>query len=471
MKYIINKTLLIALVAIFGVLLGSHSMAQTLADFDIDNTATVSFSAGGAALSIISSPTGNTTLVGTTPGAGLTPDGVVTTFKVDRLIAFTVAEQSSTWNFDGSATASSGETDVVLSYTVTNSSNAPLGFDLHAEGNGSGITLPGGGGFTVPGTGSAFTPTGITIAVDNPGSGTPGIYDAADTATTINSIAANGGSALVFVLVDVPTTANQDDYALVTLVAQSAETDAGYGSVGAIISRDDNGNRSPGDVAAIDDDIDDATVQDVFNDGVGDATYEFVGGGAIFGTPDIARNGQASDTDGVLINGANVRLTKTAEVIWDPINLASNPKAIPGAFVEYTLTIENIGGDTASLTTLIDTLATQLIADQGLLDPAGCDPTVLDAAPDSGCVTQNGGTDYTASTTEGTYAFTNNAGTGADATGFLADTEVFNVAGNVAITFNTGTGVLSTAVTSNTGSDGDLEAGQTLVIVFNTYIQ
>jgi uncharacterized repeat protein (TIGR01451 family) len=468
MKTLIPKQLLIALGAIFGLALVSHSQAQTFADVDIDNTATITFNTGGSNISIISTPTGNSDVVG---GGGTNAAGLVTTFKVDRLINFAVSEEGDTWNLDGSAVASIGENGVVLAYTVTNSSNAPLGFDLHAEANGSGMIVPTLAGFTVPAVvpaaGATFTPASVTIAVDNPSAGASGTYDAADTATVINTIAP-GDSARVFVVVDVPATASQDQYALVTLVAQSAETDGSYGNIGLLITTDGNGNASPGNTNPITDVIDDATVQDVFNDGASDATYDFVAGGS-FVAADAVRNGQSSDTDGVLINGANLKLTKVAEVIWDPINLASKPKAIPGAYVKYTLTIENTGGDTANLTTLVDALAAEITADEGLLNPLACNPATLDGAPDASCTTQfTGNGSYTTSTTEGRWTFTN-TGAGTSGAGFLLDTKLFTT-GNVSIIFNTTTGVLAKTITGNTGSDGDLEAGEIIVIEFNASI-
>ncbi|MDB5715759.1 MAG: hypothetical protein JWO15_3156 [Sphingomonadales bacterium] len=41
-------------------------------------------------------------------------------------------------------------------------------------------------------------------------------------------------------------------------------------------------------------------------------------------------------------------MTKTAKVISDPINLLVNPHAIPGAVIEYCLTVTNAGPGTAS---------------------------------------------------------------------------------------------------------------------------
>lgn len=50
----------------------------------------------------------------------------------------------------------------------------------------------------------------------------------------------------------------------------------------------------------------------------------------------------------------NSGFTKTAEVVWDPINEATSPKALPGAVVKYTITIKNLGTVAADNMTVSD---------------------------------------------------------------------------------------------------------------------
>lgn len=52
----------------------------------------------------------------------------------------------------------------------------------------------------------------------------------------------------------------------------------------------------------------------------------------------------------------NSGFTKTAVVVWDPINEATSPKALPGAVVKYTITIKNLGAVAASNMTVSDPL-------------------------------------------------------------------------------------------------------------------
>ncbi len=63
---------------------------------------------------------------------------------------------------------------------------------------------------------------------------------------------------------------------------------------------------------------------------------------------DAARDNSESAADQYHIQSAALTLNKTAAVVWDPFNLASDPKAIPGAQVEYTITVTNNSTTTAA---------------------------------------------------------------------------------------------------------------------------
>ena len=76
------------------------------------------------------------------------------------------------------------------------------------------------------------------------------------------------------------------------------------------------------------------TVEVVFADNVGTATDGVLSG----------RNGSHSATNTYTINTADLIVTKTSAVISDPFNLTSNPKRIPGATIEYTITVSNANG-------------------------------------------------------------------------------------------------------------------------------
>src|SRR5690606_13754423 len=112
------RAALAGLLAIGGTWYNAAYAQLTPAGSSIENRATVNYSVGGVAQTPIeSSPTGNTT-----PGVNA---GENTTFVVDNLVNLTVNELS------GNATQTSpGATNAVLAFTVTNTGNAPQGYQL-----------------------------------------------------------------------------------------------------------------------------------------------------------------------------------------------------------------------------------------------------------------------------------------------------------------------------------------------------
>jgi uncharacterized repeat protein (TIGR01451 family) len=109
------------------------------------------------------------------------------------------------------------------------------------------------------------------------------------------------------------------------------------GSQGADITTDDGGTAD-----------DPAAVDIVFADGAGDT--------------DAANDGAHSDRDAYRVGAAAITVSKTSQVLSDPVNGGTNPKAIPGAIVEYTITIENDAGASATATNVqvSDSLAAEI---------------------------------------------------------------------------------------------------------------
>ena len=71
--------------------------------------------------------------------------------------------------------------------------------------------------------------------------------------------------------------------------------------------------------------------------------------------------GEESAGDGIIVQSAELVITKGYSVRWDPINLVDpNAKAIPGAVIEYLITIDNSAGAVAAtdivITDTIDAL-------------------------------------------------------------------------------------------------------------------
>jgi uncharacterized repeat protein (TIGR01451 family) len=94
-------------------------------------------------------------------------------------------------------------------------------------------------------------------------------------------------------------------------------------------------------------------------------------------------------------DGTTNNLTKTSVVISDPINGTTNPKAIPGAVVEYTIRLVNTGSASATNVTVTDTLPTDttyvagslLVSYDDLATAAAADTTNLTES--SGVITAN----------------------------------------------------------------------------------
>jgi hypothetical protein len=64
---------------------------------------------------------------------------------------------------------------------------------------------------------------------------------------------------------------------------------------------------------------------------------------------DTDNDGIELGTDGFIVSSAELVITKIASTIYDPINgLSVNAKAIPGAVIEYTVTIDNSAGAEAA---------------------------------------------------------------------------------------------------------------------------
>jgi len=207
-------------------------------------------------------------------------------FVVDTKIDFTVSEVS------GTATPTHpGQTNVVATFRVTNTGNATQGYVLSVV-NEAGTTL--------------FTHLDDTDVnnlrrfVDSNGNG---VYDAGtDTAINVNSLItdADGESVIVFVVADVPAGATNNQYANVRLTAQATAV----------------GNTTPLTESASD-----------------TAGVDIV-------IADAGRNNSESAADQYAISVA-LAVTKNVALISDPFNNTTNPKAIPGAVMEYTILVTN----------------------------------------------------------------------------------------------------------------------------------
>lgn len=430
----------------------SASTVFAAAGDTISNTATLTFDVGGTPTVIESSEAGNSTT-----GIG---NGTSTDFVEDKVINFTVAEV-------GGTTTSLGvvpnATLRVQTFTVTNDGNAPQDFLLAALNQANGTADPHGGVV------DNFDATSVQVFVETD---SVAGYTAADTAIFINELAATA-SATVYIVSTIPGTVVNGDLAVLTLVAQVAEggtasaDDAVAANAGAAIANDDNGHVSPagtynngvtavaaGVASTIADVV--TTMQTVFNDAAGDVNSA--------GAADVVQNGQHSDSDSYTVGAAVLTVTKTASLLWDPANGNSNPKAIPGAYMQYTITVANDAGAGASgdLTTLGDTLASMGL-DPDLIDgttAALAEPGAPESAAGDSFRVDTSGTGRNAALNVSTLA-TNYCTAAADADGCDYAGATLTIDYTLLESMDAEAGYTA----------GELKAGESVVIVFNAVIQ
>jgi uncharacterized repeat protein (TIGR01451 family) len=275
----------------------------------ITNTASVNYSVSGVPQTVInSSPTGNST-----PGAGA---GVATSFVVDKRIMF-IAEET-----NGAATVTSpGLTQVVTVFRVTNTSNGAQDFHIEADN-----TQP---PAIIFGRADAFDMSNFTLHVSAAACSTATMVTptfASEPATTFIGALGEDTCQYVFVRSDTPVspTAANGLASTIRLVVSASTTGSSGGTLETQSGAADNA----------------AAVDVVFAEtGVADGN--------------VIRDGVSLAFDQYFVGTLTV--TKTAAVISDGFSPAGQAKAIPGATVEYTISVQNNGLVTsgASLTEII----------------------------------------------------------------------------------------------------------------------
>lgn len=289
----------------------------------ISNTATVGYSIGGVSQTAITS--------------------TAATFLVDAKINLTVAGGANT-NVLPNATAQ------VSTFTVTNNANSTLDFGLA-------VTTPG----TVD-----FTPTACNAYAEE--GTTAGYQSAVDTATFIDELPADSTRA-VYVVCSIPAGLANGNVADVGLVATARGNFTGANGIyvgaaglGAALVETAGANSANVDLVFAD---------DVLGGNVDDTADTGNGAGI--------RNAAASNRNTYTVNIVLPIITKTAVLQCDPLNglIANNPKNIPGAITQWTITVTNPAGnpDAVTLTTITDALTVAKTA----MDP-GVGTTALTAA-------------------------------------------------------------------------------------------
>ena len=236
-------------------------------------------------------------------------------FTVDRKVNLVVAEVGSS-----TTTVSPGQTSAVTTFTVTNSSNAALDFALAATQLSGGTAAHGGT--------DNYNATNVRIYADTNSNGS---FDAGtdQLITYLDEVAADA-TKTVFVVVDVPLGRSSGDVAAVRLTATAAES-GGAGSVGATVTQTSGANTVDKDTVFADTNANGNT----------------------------ARDGMHFADDDYTVASAALTVAKSSRIVSDPFNGTTNPKMIPGAVVEYCVSVANgAGSATATNIAISDTLPT-----------------------------------------------------------------------------------------------------------------
>ncbi len=263
--------------------------AGTDANTLISNTANVTYSVGSVAQPAVNSNTD--------------------TFRVDKIAKVTVVGGSTT-------SVAPSQAGAILTYTVTNNSNAPMDIALTA----------------VEPTSDNFNVASYEIRVE---SGANAGYQPAEdlVAPAYLDEVAEDATRTVYIVSTMPGGIVTGNLAQVDLVAQLHQG-GGAGTQGTIVNATNNPTGAVNGVG---------TVETVMDDIAGTAAG------------DIIRDGEHSARGTYSVNTAAITVAKTSRVVSDPINGTTNPKAIPGAVIEYCIAVTNAaGGAAASSITITD---------------------------------------------------------------------------------------------------------------------
>ncbi len=371
----------------------------TPAGTDITNKATLSFSVGGVNQSdIASSPTGSTN--GT---------GADTVFRVDNKVQHTVVTTNG-----AAVTWTPGQATVTATFTVTNNGNKAQEYGLAVANLASGTQDIFGGNVT-----DSFDVTlgSCTVQVD-------GV-----TRSFVPSLAIDA-SATVTVACPVPAGLANGALAGISLTATAATS----GSSGATAVTATTG----ADTAA--EDI-------VFADTIG--------------SDDLDRDGKHSARSAYVVVSAALRVTKTVALVCDPVNGTTQPKAIPGAYMRYTILVENTGGAPASLGTISDTLHNSVEFDQKLIQA----PASAAACASTGAATSADGDAFMLTYAQRGYAPKYLTQSGADGDGASYTAPAGGTPGSFSINFGA-------AMPAAGGyANGELRNGHSRTLVYQVRIR
>jgi uncharacterized repeat protein (TIGR01451 family) len=246
-------------------------------------------------------------------------------FVVDRKVIFTLAEKAPT----GTTSVSPGQTARITTFVLTSTSNDTLDFTITPSQLVGGTAAHGGT--------DAFNVSNLLVCLDANADNT---CDAAATATlTVNDLIADANTTIL-VVGDIPLAATNGQVAGVSLSA------AALNSNGSAIT------------AATDATVNGAgTVETIFADAAKSGN----------GGTSAARDGIDVATDDYTVQAAVLSVFKTSRIISDGVS-ASNFKSVPGAVVEYCISVANAaGGALATNITISDLVPTNTTYQAGTI--------------------------------------------------------------------------------------------------------
>lgn len=347
----LGTNFLAKLTALAAVLLFSQQTfaAGTTAGTDVDNLATVSYEVNTVLQTVIESAPG---LGNSNPGAG---NGTITSFEVDNRVDFTLVQVGG-----AHTVVSAGETDQYVEFLLTNVGNSVQDFRLFATQLDNPEAV-----FGRDDTDDDIGNLRVRVGVGGDPAGAPPTPASDDFVDELGE----DESVIIYLYGDDLGGLVHDDVMNIDLTAVVAEGGtAGGGAPGADLI-DDLGNADDPDAIDV-----------VFADG------------AVLG------DGTETERHGFVFESAGLNVSKVVSVISDPFNGTTDPKAVPGAIVEYVITVTNSGtgvldAENVSISDDIDgdvTLITDFYAGQDLeVDINGsiqalCNADALDTDSD-GC--------------------------------------------------------------------------------------
>ncbi len=456
-------------------LASQSASALTAAGTQISNTASIAYSIGGTPQTPIpSSPTGNTSSGGA---------GSPTTFLVDRKVTFSLTSNNAT-----ALGVTPGQPGIPASGVTSTSPNTALSFTLTNLGNSSETFA-----LTPTAVGTTFIPTGFVMYTAASGVTT---FNPAAPGTAVSSVPnlAAGSAVVVFVVPNIPNTGTgpvgtggtllNGNQALISLQAQAqvasnlASSVLGALTVGAneattVVPAGGNSYTAAG-VAGPNVNSVDVVLAEIDN-----AATAAIATPAVSVAPGLAANGANNGivvaTGLYKIQSAAIVVTKLMSPVCDPVNGNTNPLNIPGAAVQWAITIYNPTTDANGIAVTTDAMLTTTTDNAANTTPLTFDLNKITGLTAAACV--SGGAGFATGSGLGYTLATTAPAAGAAPTVAVAAGAVTTGASTMSIdltkvlTAGLATPVVAPPAGTTPRPAGGLVPGEYLTLYFNSFIQ